>query len=377
MTRVVDDAQPVGIAIGSDANIGMRAWWQEQVVYQIYPRSFQDSNGDGIGDIPGIISRLDAIKALGAGILWLSPVYCSPDADNGYDISDYYQINPKFGTMEDMDRLFAQAKQRGLKVIMDLVINHTSDEHAWFQQSRDPESLYRDYYLWRPGKTDGSPPNNWTGFFMGSVWTLDPKSGEYYLHLFDQKQPDLNYHNPKVIEEVKNIMTGIVKRYQMGDDLQTVLKGIDLEVQEGEFLSVLGPSGSGKSTLMNIVGCLDTPTEGTYILRGRDVAKLDAKQLAAIRNREIGFVFQSFQLLPRLDALRNVELPLIYGGMAAINQQETPPVVPVYDVTVEWPEAGKTAKLVENGEVLKTETVDGKTRIYLSKIAVFSIFEII
>jgi len=186
--------------------MNMRAWWQEQVVYQIYPRSFQDSNGDGIGDIPGIISRLDAIKALGAGILWLSPVYCSPDADNGYDISDYYQINPKFGTMEDMDRLFAQAKQRGLKVIMDLVINHTSDEHAWFQQSRDPESLYRDYYLWRPGKTDGSPPNNWTGFFMGSVWTLDPKSGEYYLHLFDQKQPDLNYHNPKVIEEVKNIM---------------------------------------------------------------------------------------------------------------------------------------------------------------------------
>ncbi|HNW85753.1 MAG TPA: alpha-glucosidase [Candidatus Limiplasma sp.] len=184
----------------------MEKWWKEQVVYQIYPRSFQDSNGDGIGDLPGIISRLDEIKALGAGVLWLSPVYRSPDADNGYDISDYRDINPKFGTLEDMDRLFAEAKKRDLRIIMDLVINHTSDEHEWFQQSRDPNSPYRDYYIWRPAKPDGSPPNNWTSFFMGSVWTLDEKSGEYYLHLFDAKQPDLNYHNPKVIEEVKGIM---------------------------------------------------------------------------------------------------------------------------------------------------------------------------
>lgn len=184
----------------------MGQWWQERVVYQIYPRSFQDSNGDGIGDIPGIISRLDEIKALGAGIIWLSPVYCSPDADNGYDISDYYNINPKFGTMADMEQLFAEAQKRDIKIIMDLVINHTSDEHAWFQQSRDPQSPYRDYYIWRPAKPDGSPPNNWTGFFMGSTWTLDETSGEYYLHLFDQKQPDLNYHNSKVLEEVKAIM---------------------------------------------------------------------------------------------------------------------------------------------------------------------------
>ncbi len=184
----------------------MGQWWQERVVYQIYPRSFQDSNGDGIGDIPGIISRLDEIKALGAGIIWLSPVYCSPDADNGYDISDYYSINPKFGTMADMEQLFAEAQTRDIKIIMDLVINHTSDEHAWFQQSRDPQSPYRDYYIWRSAKPDGSPPNNWTGFFMGSTWTLDETSGEYYLHLFDQKQPDLNYHNPKVLEEVKAIM---------------------------------------------------------------------------------------------------------------------------------------------------------------------------
>ncbi|MCE5343640.1 MAG: alpha-glucosidase [Eubacteriales bacterium] len=181
-------------------------WWKERVVYQIYPRSFQDSNGDGIGDIPGIISRLDKLQALGIGILWLSPVYRSPDADNGYDISDYRDIDPRYGAMADMERLFVEAKKRDIRIIMDLVINHTSDEHEWFQQSRDKNSPYRDYYIWRPGKPGGGPPNNWTGFFMGSVWTLDERSGEYYLHLFDQKQPDLNYHNLKVIEEAEGIL---------------------------------------------------------------------------------------------------------------------------------------------------------------------------
>jgi len=186
------------------------AWWKDRIVYQIYPRSFQDSNNDGIGDIPGIISRLDNIKDLGAGIIWLSPVYKSPDADNGYDISDYYSIDPKFGTMADMERLFAEAEKRDIKIIMDLVINHTSDEHEWFKESRNPESPHRNYYIWQPPKKapDGQnvPPNNWTGFFMGEVWEYDEKSGEYYLHLFDKKQPDLNYKNPKVIEEVKNIL---------------------------------------------------------------------------------------------------------------------------------------------------------------------------
>jgi oligo-1,6-glucosidase len=191
-------------------------WWKDSIVYQIYPRSFQDSSGtrfpnDGIGDIPGIISRLDEIKELGAGVIWLSPVYKSPDADNGYDISDYYDINPNFGTMADMENLFAEAKKRDIKIIMDLVINHTSDEHEWFQKSRDIQSPYRDYYIWRPGKNAGRqdrtlPPNNWTSFFMGDAWEHDEKSGEYYLHLFDKKQPDLNYKNPKVIEEVKNIL---------------------------------------------------------------------------------------------------------------------------------------------------------------------------
>jgi len=184
----------------------MNNWWKEQVVYQIYPRSFQDSNGDGIGDIPGITSRLDEIRELGAGIIWLSPVYRSPDVDNGYDISDYRDIDPKFGTMADMEELLAQAGKRGIRIIMDLVINHTSDEHEWFRKSREPHSPFRDYYIWQPGKTGGKPPNNWTGFFQGSVWEFDPKSGEYYMHLFHKKQPDLNHRNPKVVEEVKDIM---------------------------------------------------------------------------------------------------------------------------------------------------------------------------
>jgi len=184
----------------------MSNWWKERVVYQIYPRSFQDSNGDGIGDIPGIISRLDELRDLGIGIIWLSPVFKSPDIDNGYDISDYRDINPKFGTMADMEQLLSEAAKRDIKVIMDLVINHTSDEHDWFQKSREKDSPFRDYYIWMPPNSDGGPPNNWSTFFMEDAWEFDPKSGEYYLHLFHRKQPDLNYRNPRVIEEIKEIM---------------------------------------------------------------------------------------------------------------------------------------------------------------------------
>lgn len=181
-------------------------WWKEQVVYQIYPRSFCDSNGDGVGDIPGIISKLDVLSDLGVGVLWLSPVYCSPNEDNGYDISDYRDINPEFGTMADMERLIAEAKKRDIRIVMDLVINHTSKEHAWFVQSRDKNSPYRDYYIWRPGKGEGKPPNNWTSFFAEDCWEYDALSGEYYLHLFARGMPDLNYRNPSVIEEIKDIL---------------------------------------------------------------------------------------------------------------------------------------------------------------------------
>jgi len=183
----------------------MSKWWQDRVVYQIYPRSFADTNGDGIGDIPGILAHLDQLKELGVGVIWLSPMYRSPDADNGYDISDYLEIDPKFGTMADMEQLIREAAGRDIRLIMDLVINHTSDEHPWFIQSRDKNSPYRDYYIWRPGK-NRRPPNNWISLFGGSCWAYDEKSGEYYMHLFAKKQPDLNYHNPKVLEEVEQVM---------------------------------------------------------------------------------------------------------------------------------------------------------------------------
>lgn len=183
----------------------MKSWWRDRVAYQIYPRSFQDTDGNGIGDLRGIIKRLPYLKELGIGILWLSPVYRSPNDDNGYDISDYRSIHPDFGTMEEMDKLLELAAKLDIKVVMDLVINHTSDEHEWFQKSRDPESPYRDYYIWRPGK-DGRKPNNWTSFFAEDCWEKDERSGEYYLHLFSKKQPDLNYRNPKVIQEIKDIM---------------------------------------------------------------------------------------------------------------------------------------------------------------------------
>ncbi len=181
-------------------------WWKDAIIYQIYPRSFQDSNGDGIGDLPGIISRLDHLQELGVGALWLSPVYKSPNADNGYDISDYREINPEYGSMEDMERLIAEAKKRGIRVIMDLVINHTSTDHYWFRASRDRTSPYADYYYWARGGPNGELPNNWTGFFGEDCWEFDPERCEYYLHLFARSQADLNYHNPAVLEEVKDIL---------------------------------------------------------------------------------------------------------------------------------------------------------------------------
>jgi len=181
-------------------------WWKTETVYQIYPRSFLDTNNDGIGDIQGIISKLDYLQNLGIGILWLSPVYCSPNDDYGYDISDYCSIHPDFGTLEDMRCLIAEAKKRNIKIIMDLVINHTSDEHPWFLESKkSTDNPYRDYYIWQKGK-DGKVPNNWTSFFAGSVWEFDKTTEEYYLHLFSKKQPDLNWHNPKVKEEIKKIL---------------------------------------------------------------------------------------------------------------------------------------------------------------------------
>jgi oligo-1,6-glucosidase len=183
-----------------------KAWWKESVVYQIYPRSFYDSNGDGIGDLRGIIQKLDYLKELGVNVVWLSPVYKSPNDDNGYDISDYQDIMTEFGTLADWDEMLAEMHKRGIKLVMDLVVNHSSNEHPWFQEARkSKDNPYRDYYIWRPAK-NGAEPNNWASFFGGSAWQYDELAGEYYLHLFTKKQPDLNWENPKVREEVYKMM---------------------------------------------------------------------------------------------------------------------------------------------------------------------------
>lgn len=182
-------------------------WWKEAVVYQIYPRSFFDTNGDGIGDIPGIIEKLDYLKNLGIDVIWLCPVYKSPNDDNGYDISDYEDIMPEFGTMNDWEMLLEEVHKRGMKLIMDLVVNHSSDEHAWFiESSSSRDNSKRDYYIWRDGK-DGKEPNNWSSFFTPSAWKYDDKTGQYYLHLFSEKQPDLNWENPVLRKEIYQMMT--------------------------------------------------------------------------------------------------------------------------------------------------------------------------
>ena len=193
-----------------------KAWWKEAVVYQIYPRSFYDSNGDGIGDLRGIIQKLDYLKELGIHVVWLSPVYKSPNDDGGYDISDYCDILSEFGTLADWEELIDGMHRRGIKLLMDLVVNHTSYEHPWFGESRkSKDNPYRDYYIWRPGAPGsgaGTGPNNWVSFFGGSAWQYDEASGEYYLHLFSRKQPDLNWENPKVRSEVYRMMDWWVQK---------------------------------------------------------------------------------------------------------------------------------------------------------------------
>jgi oligo-1,6-glucosidase len=184
-----------------------KKWWHKAVVYQVYPRSFLDTNGDGVGDLPGVIAKLGYLHQLGVNVIWLSPVYKSPMDDNGYDISDYQDIAPEFGTLADMDRLIAEANKLGIKIIMDLVVNHTSDEHPWFiEAKKSKDNPYRDYYIWRPAQPDGSPPDDRRATFGGSVWELDKASGEYFYHHFSVRQPDLNWQNPKVRQAIYAMM---------------------------------------------------------------------------------------------------------------------------------------------------------------------------
>jgi alpha-glucosidase len=183
------------------------AWWQTDIIYQIYPRSYQDTNQDGVGDLPGILQRLDYVKSLNIGAIWLSPINPSPMHDFGYDVADYCDVHPLFGTLEDFDRLLEGVHARGMKLILDLVPNHTSDEHVWFQESRGSrDNPKRDWYIWQDPAADGGPPNNWTSFFGGPAWTLDEHTGQYYLHQFVKQQPELNYRNPAVMQAMLDQM---------------------------------------------------------------------------------------------------------------------------------------------------------------------------
>src|SRR3954469_12722492 len=182
-------------------------WWQRGVIYQVYPRSFMDGNGDGVGDLPGIVSRLDHLRALGVDAMWISPIYPSPMADFGYDVADYTGVHPLFGTLEQLDGLIGDLKERGLKLILDFVPNHTSEEHPWFQESRASRTNpRRDWYLWRDPAPGGGPPNNWLSCFGGSAWQYDERTGQYYYHAFLAGQPDLNWRNPRVLEAMLGVL---------------------------------------------------------------------------------------------------------------------------------------------------------------------------
>jgi len=198
-------------------------WWKHEVIYEIYPRSFADTNDDGIGDLNGITSKLDYLQELGVGAIWITPCFPSPQVDFGYDVSDYEQIDPMYGTLANFDRLVAEGKKRGIRVILDLVVNHTSDQHKWFQESRSSKgSPKRDWYIWRDGKADGQPPNNWLALFGTPAWKLDPATGQYYYHFFYPEQPDLNWRNPEVEKAILDVSRYWYERGAAGFRLDAV-----------------------------------------------------------------------------------------------------------------------------------------------------------
>ena len=278
-----------------------KTWWKEAVIYQIYPRSFIDSNGDGIGDLKGITSRLDYLSYLGIDVIWLSPVYKSPNDDNGYDISDYQAIMDEFGTMEDFDELLAKAHEKGIKIVMDLVVNHTSDEHRWFVESRSSkDNEYRDYYIWREGKGENMPPNNWGSCFGGSAWEYDQKSDMYYLHLFSKKQPDLNWDNPEVRRNVFEMMTWWCEKGIDGFRMDVIsMISKTKEMPDGEINGLYGDYGPY---------CVHGPNVHKYLreMNEKVLSKFDimtvgetagvttelAKQYAGEDAHELNMVFQ-------------------------------------------------------------------------------------
>lgn len=238
----------------------MTPWWKKAVVYQVYPKSFQDSNGDGIGDLKGITSRLDYLKKLGIDAIWLSPVYQSPQVDNGYDISDYEAIDPQYGTMADMDELISEAKKRGIRIIMDLVVNHTSDQHKWFIEARkSKDNPYRDYYIWRD-PVEGHEPNELKSAFSGSAWKLDEKTGQYYLHFFADQQPDLNWKNPTLRQKIYDMMNFWIDKGIGGfrmDVIELIGKDPDKLIRENgpmlhPYLQEMNKKTFGSKNLMTV-----------------------------------------------------------------------------------------------------------------------------
>ena len=262
-------------------------WWQKVVVYQIYPRSFYDSNGDGIGDINGIREKLPYLTKLGIGVIWLSPVYCSPNDDNGYDISDYYDISPDFGTLDDMKALIKEADNFSIKIIMDLVVNHTSDEHAWFIEAKSSKgSKYRDYYIWRSGD-ENTPPNDLKSCFGGSAWEYDAKTGEYYLHFFSKKQPDLNWENPQMRRDIWKMMNFWIDLGIGGfrmDVIDLIGKNPDLKIKENgpklhDYIQEMYRNTLAGKNLLTVGECWGATPE---------IAKLFSAQ----KRHELSMVFQ-------------------------------------------------------------------------------------
>ncbi len=256
-----------------------RQWWHGSTVYQIYPRSFADSDGDGVGDIPGITSKLDYLQSLGIDVLWLSPVFKSPMDDNGYDISDYQDVAPEFGTLADFDHLVAEARKRGIGLVMDLVVNHTSDEHRWFVESRKgPGNPFRDFYIWRKPGPDGGPPNKLMSSFGGPAWTLDADTGEYYLHLFSRRQPDLNWENPKVREEIYKMMNWWLERGIAGfrmDVIDHIGKQVDQEIifdgpHLHDYLQEMNRETFGSRNVLTVGECWSATPGSALLYSGRD-----------------------------------------------------------------------------------------------------------
>ena len=301
----------------------MKNWWKEAVVYQIYPRSFMDSNGDGIGDINGIRQKLDYIKNLGVDVIWISPFYQSPGVDNGYDISDYQAINPEFGTMEDFDAMLKEAHEKGLKIVVDLVVNHTSNQHKWFLESRkSKDNPYRDFYIWKDGKGEKGalPPNNWGSVFSGPAWERDELTGQYYLHLFAKEQPDLNWENPKVREEIFSMMNWWCKKGVDGfrmDVIGFIKKNQafpDGKVNAGALYGDFGPYCVNLPGVHDFLKEMNEKVLSKYNLftvgETAGVTTSDAKLFAGFDSKELEMVFQFERIDAEADGCKWIEKPI-------------------------------------------------------------------